>query len=199
MSELCFIFNSLNAINYYIDWNDKQGATLFTTKFAKLMRMILENSEKREVTVAEDVRALQLYMELEALRLRNKFSFEISVDDEIDKDTTLIPPLILQPFVENSIWHGIAKKEGGGHIKVVIEKNSEMILCSVTDNGVGRRLNLVQEQDGSSQQRKSFGMKITQARIDLLNKIKKANASLQVTDLDQGLRIDIMLPYQTQF
>jgi tetratricopeptide (TPR) repeat protein len=115
-----FIFNSLNSINDYIDKHDTETATTFTTKFAKLMRRILENSEHKEILLSNELQTLELYMQLEAMRLQNGFSYEIQTDEDIDKDNTLIPPLLLQPFLENSILHGIAKKQGGKimlHIK----------------------------------------------------------------------------------
>ncbi|KAA9039409.1 tetratricopeptide repeat protein [Ginsengibacter hankyongi] len=132
-----FIYNSLNSINDYIDKHDTEMATLYTTKFAKLMRMILENSEQKEVRLADDLNALELYMQLESMRMQNKFSYEIKVDEDIDRENTLIPPLILQPFVENSIWHGISKKQGAGKILVSIHKEGNMINCVVEDNGIG--------------------------------------------------------------
>ena len=87
-----FIFNSLNSINDYIDKNDTAKATLYTTRFAKLMRMILENSEQKEIPLADDLKALELYMQLESMRMQNKFSYQIIVDEDIDKENTLIPP-----------------------------------------------------------------------------------------------------------
>ncbi|HEY5406707.1 MAG TPA: histidine kinase, partial [Ginsengibacter sp.] len=133
-----FIFNSLNSIGDYISKNNLQAAENYLIKFAKLMRSILENSEQKEVSLADDLKALELYMQLESMRMNNKFTYEIKVDPAIDKENTKIPPLILQPFVENSIWHGIAKKEGTGKILVHIEKEGNMINCIVEDDGIGR-------------------------------------------------------------
>ena len=131
-----FIYNSLNSINDYIDKHDTATATLYTTKFAKLMRMILENSEQKEIPLAEDLKALELYMQLESMRMQHKFNYEIKVHEDIDPENTLIPPLILQPFVENSIWHGISKKQGVGKILISIKKEGNMINCIVEDNGI---------------------------------------------------------------
>ena len=136
-----FIFNSLNSISDYIAKNKTELADEYLTKFAKLMRLVLENSEKREVSLSEDLKALELYMQLEALRLNNKFTYEIKVDDMIDKENTMVPPLILQPFVENSIWHGIAKKQGDGNIFIHIKKEGEMVNSIIEDNGIGRQAN----------------------------------------------------------
>ncbi|MGH2649367.1 MAG: sensor histidine kinase, partial [Ginsengibacter sp.] len=128
-----FIFNSLNSISDYILKNDVQSADIYLTKFAKVMRMILENSDQKEVTLKDDLKALELYMQLESLRMKDKFTYEIKIDESINAENTLIPPLILQPFVENSIWHGMQGKKGEGHILISIKKEGNMINCSVED------------------------------------------------------------------
>ncbi len=193
-----FIFNSLNSIGDYIAKNNVQEADRYLGKFAKLMRMILVNSEQKDVSIADDLKALELYMQLEALRMNNKFTYEIIVDNDIDKEATLIPPLILQPFVENSIWHGIAQKEGPGKISIHIKKEDKnMINCVVEDNGIGRKQSAAIKTAVPKQEKTSLGMKITQARIDILNKIKNSNAAVQLTDLAQGVRVEVKLPLAT--
>lgn len=194
-----FIFNSLNSISDYIAKNDVAAADKYLSKFAKLMRRILENSEQKDVPLADDLKALELYMQLESLRMNNKFSYEIKVDDDIDKEAVLVPPLILQPFVENSIWHGIAEKEGQGNILIHIKKEGDdLINCIVEDNGVGRKQSSA-KSSMAKKENSSLGMKITQSRIDILNKIKNTNASVQLTDLAQGLRVEVRLPFATSF
>lgn len=195
-----FIFNSLNSISDYITKNKTELADEYLTKFARLMRLVLENSDKKEVSLSEDLAALELYMQLESLRLKNKFIYEIKVDSGINKEETLIPPLILQPFVENSIWHGLAKKEGEGHILICIEKKEGMLSCSVEDNGIGRgasKENIAYDKTGHG--KKSLGMRITRERISIINKTKKADASLSLTDLQQGTRVEVILPYESMF
>lgn len=193
-----FIFNSLNSIKNYIDKNDTAKASLYTSKFAKLMRTILENSERKEIPIAQDLKALELYMQLEALRMHNKFIYEIKVDDAIDQENTLIPPLILQPFVENSIWHGISQKECDGRIWISIRKEGDMINCIVEDNGVG-----IPEPDRSElsahEDKKSLGMKITKSRIDVINRMKKTNATVTFSNLDEGTKIEVRLPEALAF
>jgi len=154
-----FIFNSLNSISDYISKHDVNTANYYLGKFAKMMRTILENSEYTQVSLADDLKALELYMQLEALRLNDKFEYEIKVDEEIDQENTMVPPLILQPFVENSIWHGIMSNEGKGKILIEIKKENEMINCMVEDNGVG--LKNVMIDDANANTKRSFGMKIT--------------------------------------
>jgi tetratricopeptide (TPR) repeat protein len=188
-----FIFNSLNSIADYIDKNETLTASDFTTKFARLMRMVLENSEQSEIPLADDLKALELYMQLEQFRLKDKFDYQIKTDKAIDKDNTLIPPLILQPFVENSIWHGVAKKEGKGNIIVYIKQEEGMINCIVEDDGGGIK------ELKTADEKKSLGMKITKARIDILNKIKNANASVNVINNKNGVRAEVKIPLALSF
>lgn len=184
-----FIFNSLNSISDYINKHDTQTADNYLTKFASLMRMTLENSEQKEISLAADLKALEIYMQLESLRLKNKFSYEIKVADNVDIENTLVPPLMLQPFVENSIWHGIAGKPGKGKILIDIKQEEDIISCVVEDNGIGRAKAGIENKNS-----KSFGMKITQSRIELLNKLKSAHASIHLSDLSEGMRVEMKLP-----
>ncbi len=192
-----FIFNSLNSISDYINKNDTKSADTYLVKFATLIRQILENSESKEITLSKDLKALENYIQLEAMRLQNKFSYTIYVDSEIDTENTMIPPLILQPFVENSIWHGIANKEKTeGRINISIVREGNMIKCRVDDNGPGLG-NF--SQTTSAHEKSSMGMKITQARIDILNKIKKSAAEINFSNLTEGLRVEVKLPLISNF
>jgi hypothetical protein len=194
-----FIFNSLNSIGDYISRNDNKAADNYLSKFAKVMRMILENSDQKEVSLADDLKALELYMQLESLRMNNKFTYEIQVDEAIDKETTLIPPLLLQPFVENSIWHGISKKQGTGKIVISIKKEGDMINCIVEDDGIGRNQSSQQNSESMAPEKKSLGMKITKSRIDIINKLKKSKAGVQLFDLPQGTKVELRLPLELNF
>ncbi len=194
-----FIFNSLNSISDYMARNNTKVADVYLTKFARLMRLILENSEQREVPLQQDLKALELYMQLEALRMNDKFTYQITVDASVDADSTLVPPLILQPFVENSIWHGIAGKTGHGKILVHITKEGSMINCSVEDDGIGRSVAAQQAAADPTQEKKSMGMKITKQRIDVINKLKQSAAVIHLFDLAQGTRVEVKLPLETSF
>src|SRR6266496_1980978 len=194
-----FIFNSLNSISDYIEKNDLKAADEYLTKFAKVMRLILENSEQKQVSLSDDLKALELYMQLESLRLKNKFSYEIKVDNDIDKENTLVPPLILQPFVENSIWHGLTKKNDEGKIFIYIKKEGEMLNCVVEDNGIGREKSETFKSEVKNMEKKSLGMKITRSRIDIINKTKKSNATIKFTDLEEGMRTEVKLPLELSF
>lgn len=187
-----FIFNCLNSISDYISRNDIGPANEFLVRFAKLMRQTLEYSEQKEITLAEDISALQNYMQLEALRMNDRFEYSIDVDASIDPEKTMIIPLLLQPFIENSIWHGIAPLKENGQIHISIRKNEDNIICTLEDNGVGMAAN--RPDNGN---RKSYGLKVTEARLDILNKTKKVNATINYIPVKQGSRVEIILPFET--
>ncbi len=197
-----FIFNSLNSIMRFVRANDAASAEKYLGKFAKLIRMILENSREREVPLESDLQALQLYMELESLRLENKFEFSINVEEGIDKDSTYIAPMMLQPFVENSIWHGISNKEEKGNIAIRVRRENELLHCEIEDDGVGRNhasttLSMTSGNvtlsgvEGS----KSLGYAITKERVELLNRRVKKKAAVQVIDLPKGTKVLVSLPF----
>lgn len=190
-----FIFNSLNSINNYISKNEPAQATAYLSKFAKVMRMILENSEKKSIPLADELKSLELYMQLESKRLDDKFNYTINVAEDIDKENTMVPPMILQPFVENSIWHGITQKGGKGHIKIDITKNSQMLHCIIDDDGIG----IGKNNNSSANTNQSLGMKITKARIDIINKTKKSNGMVELLDMGNGVRIQVNLPLELSF
>ena len=190
-----FIFNSLNSISDFISKNDIQQADDYLVKFSKLTRAILENSEKKSITLNEDLELMELYMQLEAIRLENKLHHQITIDQDIEPNNTLVPPLILQPFIENSIWHGIAPKNGDGHIDIKIEKEGDMLKYVVDDNGVGQPKKNMREKKSNG----SFGIKITKSRIDILSHIKNKKGSVSLIDKPEGVRVEITLPLELQF
>jgi hypothetical protein len=198
-----FIFNSLHSINKYVLENDKNQASEYLSKFAKLMRLVLENSREQEVSLENDLAALELYMQLESLRFENRFHYSIEIDPGIDKENTLIPPLMLQPFAENAIVHGMKDKEDG-IIKINIQvADDNMIRCIVEDNGIGR--NTIHSNGETDKKRKSFAMKIMQERLNIINQLKRAKAVVHIFDLEDaenkpgGLRIELLLPLHIAF
>lgn len=189
-----FIFNSLNSISDFLLKNDVGQANAYLLKFAKLTRAILENSEKKWIPISEDLNLMELYMQIESLRLGKKFTYSITVDETIDQENTMIPPLILQPFIENSIWHGIADNEEEGHISILFRKEEDMILCIVEDNGSGRPASVPMTMN-----RNSLGLKITTSRLEIINKLKNKKGSLQMIDKTEGLRVELKIPVEFQF
>ncbi len=181
-----FIFNCLNSINRYIVKSDQATASLYLTRFAKLIRLILDNSNSKNVILSNEIEALRLYIEMEALRFEKKFSYDIQIDDSVNTDSLEVPPLIIQPYVENAIWHGLLHKESGGHLTIRIKLINDSVLeCTIEDNGVGRE-KATELKSKSATTRKSLGMQLTENRIALLNQHSQYNASVEIIDLKKG-------------
>lgn len=178
-----FIFNCLNSINRYIVKSDQATASLYLTRFAKLIRLILDNSNSKSVTLANELEALRLYIEMESIRFEKKFSYKITVGEGVQPDSVYVPPLIIQPYVENAIWHGLLHKETAGHLSIHISRTATCLLeCTIEDNGVGRQ-KAKELKSKSASTKKSLGMKLTEDRLALLNKQIQAEASVEVVDL----------------
>ena len=181
-----FIFNSLNSINKYILKSDHTNASRYLTRFAKLIRLILDNSNNKEVPLSNELEALRLYIEMESLRFTNKFTYEILVDESVSPDTLQVPPLIIQPYVENAIWHGLLHKETGGRLSIYVKKTSDnMLQCIIEDNGIGRS-KAKELKSKSATANKSLGMKLTEERISMLNQYASLNASINIIDLESS-------------
>ena len=177
-----FIFNSLNSIQSYILSHDAEMAVMYLGKFSQLMRLILANSASNFIPLKEEIKSLKHYLDLEKLRFNNKFEYEILVDQRIDQEFIEIPPMIVQPYVENSIIHGILYKTGKGFISIAFTPGEKCIRCVVTDDGIGREKSREMiEQAGI--QRKSTGMHITKARLEMLNQELNDQFAVIVTDL----------------
>ena len=160
-----FVFNSLNAINRFILQNNKTQASEYLTKFSRLVRMILQNSQSTFITLESELESLKLYLELEALRFDYRFEYNINVPKDIDIDVLKVPPLIIQPYAENAIWHGLMHKEEKGHL-VDRYPCRKMIICCfiIKDDGIGRRQSAAMTSK-SATKHKSMGLKITADRI----------------------------------
>jgi tetratricopeptide (TPR) repeat protein/anti-sigma regulatory factor (Ser/Thr protein kinase) len=199
-----FIFNSLNSISSFISANNSGSAQTFLSKFARLMRYILDNSRKSFVPVDDEVNTLQLYMELERLRFDDKFDFSIVVEEGIDHENTYIPPMLIQPFVENSIIHGLANKPSQGNIRIDMKTDGRVMSCVVEDDGVGREKAMEIKKLAGKTKHKSLGMQVTQERLDLLRDKSGLDVSVRIIDLmDEagkpgGTRVEIRLPFETE-
>jgi LytS/YehU family sensor histidine kinase len=178
-----FIFNCLNSINRYIVKSDQVTASLYLTKFAKLIRLILDNSNNKNVILTNELEALKLYIEMEALRFDKKFEYRIIVDHGVNTDNIEVPPMIIQPYVENAIWHGLLHKESPGCLCISVSLPEENLLqCVIEDDGIGRD-KAKELKSKSAITRKSLGMKLTENRLTLLNKYAELNASVDIIDL----------------
>ena len=176
-----FIFNSLNSIQSYIINHKAELAVVYLSKFSSLMRLILTNSGSKFIVLKEEIRSLNYYLELEKLRFENKFEFHISVDKNIDDEFMAIPTMLIQPYVENAIIHGLLNKPGKGRIDIRFMLHKETIRCTITDNGIGRE-KAMQVSRNSGIIKKSQGMMITKSRLEVLNKQYEGEFSVEIID-----------------
>lgn len=200
-----FIFNALNSINAFVQGNDRDMASTYLSKFARVMRLVLENSRHAEVPLASDLEALRGYLDLERKRMRDKFDYTIDIDPGIDPSEVMVPPLVVQPFVENAIWHGMATKEGTGHITLRVLQKGEQLLWIIEDDGVGRNAHQAMKEanesglaDNTGQVKKtSLGTAITRARLDLVQKQYGGRAGWNYVDTPTGTRVEVDMPMRT--
>jgi sensor histidine kinase YesM len=182
-----FIFNSLSSINWFILKNKTQQASDYLTSFSRLIRMVLNNSEKPLISLDEELKMLRLYLDMEQLRLEHSFDYKIEMMNNIDPAEIYMPPMILQPFCENAIWHGLAHKSEKGMLTVNFELDGNILNCTIADNGVGRYL-AAQLNNNSSHKEKSMGIQITKSRLSLFNGAQHESEYYNIEDVmnDEG-------------
>lgn len=177
-----FVFNSLNSINNYIAQNDELAANKYLSAYSNLMRSTMENSNKDFISLSTELELLKRYLDLEQLRFSDKFSYTISVDENIDCDTTEIPNMLIQPQVENAIWHGLRYKETKGLLQLDFVLHNKQLLIKIEDDGIGfTKSQLLKTKN--QQSHNSIGIKNTQNRITLLNNLYSKNISYKTTEL----------------
>lgn len=194
-----FIFNALNSIQNYVLSHDALTANNYLSKFANLIRLFLDSSRSKYISVSEEIRLLSLYCDMEQLRFENKFSFEIKVHPEVDRYFE-IPTMILQPFVENAINHGLRYKSTKGLLTINLYNEDQHLICKITDNGVGREL-AKKHQNNSKKGYKSQGLAITYERLLTYNSINDSNIIFTIEDLysleeneNQGTVVTVKFP-----
>lgn len=183
-----FIYNCLNSINNFIVRNNSQQAANYVTKFSRLIRLVLDNSQQQKIPLEKELEALRLYMDLEAMRFDGKFRYEVWVDDAVDEQYLQIPPLLVQPYVENAIWHGLMHKPEGGSVVVDVRLPAEdLLLIEITDDGVGR-VRAAELESKTALEHKSQGTLITAERLHNLNPKKPDQGKVSIHDLvdEQG-------------
>lgn len=183
-----FMFNSLNSIKNYILRHEPAKAAEYLSSFAHLIRMILQNSRERTVSLKEEIDTLLLYIDLEKLRFRDGFDFTCQVEDRVDIAQVQIPPMIIQPYIENAIWHGLLHKEHDRHLALRIGRDNGNVICEVEDNGIGRA-KAAEIKSKSATRYKSMGMGITQDRITLINSMNALGIHVDIIDKTNGSEI----------
>ena len=195
-----FLFNSLSNINYFITRGEPLTSIGYISKFAKLLRLILENSKVSFVVFEKEISAITLYLELEAMRFKNKFTYRIIVDEQISVSRAMIPSMIIRPFIENAVWHGIQLLPYAGEIKIDFTLHDNYVLCVVQDNGDGRNPDAIKK--ASEKRKKSEEVRGTEITEDQLNLIRKDHKKAYIKTIDlkhedgsnSGTRVEIFLP-----
>ncbi|MCD4694996.1 MAG: histidine kinase [Bacteroidales bacterium] len=194
-----FIFNTLNSIQYYMYQHDKIATNNYLTKFSMLMRKTLENSQHTSIPIKDELDALELYLELESLRFKEKLEYKIEVDEEIDTLLLKIPTMLIQPYVENSICHGLVNKDDKGWVKINLKQLENQLVCQIEDNGIGRAA-AMEIKKAKKDNHNSLGTKITESRLNLVNSLYGKSMKIQYTDLKDenskatGTRVVIHIP-----
>lgn len=197
-----FIFNTLNSIQYYMYQHDKIATNNYLTKFSSLMRKVLDNSQHTSVPLSDELSALNLYLELETIRFRDKFDYTITIDEEIDPLLYKVPTMLIQPYVENSITHGLIPMEGKGKVVIDLKLRNDSILCTIEDNGIGREASK-EKNKAREGNHNSLGTRITESRLDLVNELYGTSLCVEYTDLKNesgeptGTRVEIHIPIIT--
>jgi len=181
-----FIFNALNSVNNYISKHDERSANRYLSDFSALMRTVLENSEEDFIPLNKEIELLELYLKLEHSRFPDKFSYSVEVEDSINREAYNLPPMLLQPYLENAIWHGLRYRETAGYLKIRIsQKNSDRLEICIEDNGIGRKKSAALKTQHQKKQR-STAMRNIKKRIAILNDMYKHNISVEVSDLNKN-------------
>lgn len=193
-----FIFNALNSIQTFMMKRETEQALSYLSRFARLIRNVLDNSQLNSIPISKELKMLENYLELEKLRFGDQFSYIITVDDALDPDFTDIPTMILQPFVENAIWHGLLHKKEDGRLSITFHQREGSLLCVIEDNGIGREKAAMQRQQGNEHH--SRGLQITRDRLALYNRRFNLEATFDIEDLydeagqPAGTRVCVWFP-----
>jgi sensor histidine kinase YesM len=177
-----FMYNTLNSIQDLVLQNDIKNSNYYLSRYSSLMRKILDTSESNEIELAEEADTLKLYLELEQLRFGSDFTFDIEIDSTVDPHDTHMPSMIIQPFVENAIKHGLLHKKGRKTLSIRFNIEYNVLTCLITDNGIGRERS-AEIKKRSPQHHRSFATRATEKRLSLINENREKKIILTITDL----------------
>ena len=194
-----FIFNSLNSINKFILESEKSKASEYLVKFSKLIRLILQNSQVPLIPMETELQSLKLYLELEALRFNYHFDYKISIPPDLEISSLKVPPLLLQPYAENAIWHGLMQKSAKGKLDIEVNSENNYVYIKICDDGIGRA-NSAKMNRTSDGIHKSMGLQITKERIALFDRLTREGSFVNILDLvdnhgePAGTEVTIKIP-----
>lgn len=178
-----FLFNALNSIQQMILTGDEAVATRSLSKFSRLLRTVLIQSDQEKISLSKELEILELYVELESLRFKETFEYSIYCDPKIDKDETLIPAMLIQPFVENAIWHGLMHKEGMRKLSVTFREEKNLMVCTIEDNGIGRQASQhIKEESIMDSKHTGKAIALARERLKIFGEHAQSNNQLQIID-----------------
>jgi len=196
-----FIFNCLSSINSFILKNKTEEASDYLTKFSRLIRMVLNNSKRAFISLEDELETLGLYLEMERLRFKDSFEYSFTYNNSVEVSNIFIPPLLLQPFAENAIWHGLMHKQEKGFLNFNFSAEEKFLTCIINDNGIGReKAELLKSK--SAEKQKSMGLKITTDRLSLLNDNAHGQTVFTIEDITDengmamGTRVHLKIYYK---
>ncbi|HMJ70600.1 MAG TPA: histidine kinase [Cyclobacteriaceae bacterium] len=190
-----FIFNALNSVNHFIAQQDERTANRFLSEFSQLMRLVLEYSQEDFITLQKEQEILTLYMKLEHYRFRDKFEYEIDIDESINAESISVPPMLIQPYLENAVWHGLRYRDTVGFLKLSMTQRDSRLLVTITDNGIGRKKSAELKTENQKKHR-STGLKNIKERLTILNTVYSTHYDVKVSDGPdgEGTVVEISLP-----
>jgi LytS/YehU family sensor histidine kinase len=180
-----FIFNALNSVNHFIAQQDERTANKFLSEFSQLMRLVLENSQEDFIPLNKEQEILALYLKLEHYRFRDKFDYTIDIDEGINTELIQVPPMLIQPYIENAVWHGLRYKESKGNLVLRIKQQPDNLVVEIQDDGIGRKKS-AELKTANQKKHNSTGLRNIQERLKILNRVYKANYKVQIDDLPEG-------------
>jgi tetratricopeptide (TPR) repeat protein len=194
-----FIFNALNSVNHFIAQQDERTANKFLSEFSQLMRLVMENSQEDFIPLNKEQEILSLYLKLEHYRFRDKFEYEIKIDDSINIESIEVPPMLIQPYIENAVWHGLRYKESKGKLLLHFLKEDSHLVVHIQDDGIGRKRS-AEIKTQNQKKHNSTGIRNIQERLAIINKVYKTNYRVNIEDLPSGsgTRVRIDLPVNRQ-
>jgi hypothetical protein len=195
-----FIFNALNSVNSFISENDERSANKFLSEFSRLMRSVMENSEHDFISLTKELEIVRIYMQLEHFRFKDKFNYTIEVDSNIDEDAFQLPPMLIQPYIENAIWHGLRYKEEIGNLSLSFKLNADKLIITLIDDGIGRTKS-AEIKTSNQLKNKSTALKNINERITIFNELHHIKIEVSITDVEidgSGTRVELSIPQNTK-
>jgi tetratricopeptide (TPR) repeat protein len=192
-----FIFNALNSVNHFVAQNDERTANKFLSEFSRLMRLVLEYSQEDFIPLSKEQEIISLYLKLEHYRFRDKFEYDIQIEEDVDLEAVEIPPMLVQPYIENAVWHGLRYKETKGTLLLKIGRNGNGLKIQIADNGIGRKRSAELKTE-NQKRHNSTGLRNIRERLAIINKVYHVHYQVDINDFDEasgtGTNVVIHLP-----